>query len=142
MSDRKVEVAYLAAPAGCRSEGAERLMSNAITRPLFAPPRIAAGPAGPGDPDGTLLLRSADPLGEYPATVVHSVRDWARGEPRHLLVAERGPDGAWRGCSYGEAVAAADAIGQALLDRGRDRAGRCSCCRATASATCSSRSAR
>jgi feruloyl-CoA synthase len=118
MSDRKVEVAYLAAPAGCRSEGAERLMSNAVTRPLFAPPRIVAGPAGPGDPDGTLLLRSADPLGAYPATVVHSAREWASREPGHLLVAERGPDGGWRGCSYGEAVAAADAIGQALLDRG------------------------
>ena len=38
-------------------------------------------------------------------------------------MAERGPDGAWRGCSYGAAVAAANGIGQALLDRGlgRDR---------------------
>jgi feruloyl-CoA synthase len=32
--------------------------------------------------------------------------------------AERGPDGAWRTCTYGEAAGAADAIGQALLDRG------------------------
>jgi feruloyl-CoA synthase len=72
----------------------------------------AAGPAG------TLILRSAEPLGAYPATVVHSMRAWAQAEPDHLLVAEREPGGAWRGCGYGAAVAAADAIGQALLDRG------------------------
>jgi feruloyl-CoA synthase len=82
---------------------------------LFTPPRIVAEAA---DPAGTLILRSAEPLGEYPATVVHSVRAWAQAGPGHLLVAEREPGGAWRGCGYGAAVAAADAIGQALLDRG------------------------
>jgi feruloyl-CoA synthase len=92
------------------------------TRPsaelLFTPPRIVAEA---GDPAGTLILRSADPLGAYPATVVHSARAWAQDQgsgPDHLLVAEREPGGAWRGCGYGEAVAAGDAIGQALLDRG------------------------
>lgn len=70
------------------------------------------------EPAGTLILRSAEPLGAYPATVVHSVRAWAQADPDHLLVAEREPGGAWRGCGYGAAVAAADAIGQALLERG------------------------
>ena len=51
-------------------------------------------------------------------TVVHSLRAWAQADPSRLLVAERGPDGAWLGRTYGAAVAAADAIGQALLDRG------------------------
>ena len=64
------------------------------------------------------MLRSTDPLGEYPVTVLHSLREWAHAGPGHLLVAEREPDGGWRGCSYGEAVSAADAIGEALLDRG------------------------
>jgi feruloyl-CoA synthase len=85
------------------------------TPAVFAQPRIAADAAGPS---GTLMLRSTDPLGEYPVTVLHSLREWAHAGPGHLLVAEREPDGGWRGCSYGEAVSAADAIGEALLDRG------------------------
>jgi len=90
------------------------------TPAVFAQPRIVADAAGPS---GTLMLRSTDPLGEYPVTVVHSLREWAHAGPGHLLVAEREPDGGWRGWSYGEAVSAADAIGEALLDRrlGPDR---------------------
>jgi feruloyl-CoA synthase len=86
------------------------------TAQLFAPPSIVADRADGGD--GSLLLRSADPLGDYPVTVVHSVRGWAAADPGHPLVAERGTAGAWRTCTYGEAVAAADAIGQGLLDLG------------------------
>jgi len=87
--------------------------------PLFAPPRITAEPAtGHGDPDGTLVLRSAEPLGGHPVSVLHSLREWAGRDPGHPLVAERAADGGWRSVSYGEAVAAADAIGQGLLDRG------------------------
>jgi len=89
-----------------------------ITAPQFAPPSIVVDRADTHAGDGSLLLRSADPLGDYPVTVVHSVRAWAAADPGHPLVAERGPEGAWRVCRYGEAVAAADAIGQALLDRG------------------------
>jgi feruloyl-CoA synthase len=81
---------------------------------LFAAPRVVAETG----PDGSVLLRSADPLGDYPATVIHSLRAWADADPEHPLVAERAPDGGWRRCGYGEAVDAADAIGQALLDRG------------------------
>src|SRR5215831_15915444 len=68
--------------------------------------------------DGALLLRSAEELGGYPVTVLHSLRQWAAAGPDHPLVAERGPDGAWRTVGYGAAVAAADAIGQALLELG------------------------
>ncbi len=85
---------------------------------LFASPRIAAVDAGEPGADGSLLLRSAEPLGDYPVTVVHSLRAWAQADPGRLLVAERGPDGAWLGRTYAAAVAAADAIGQALLERG------------------------
>jgi feruloyl-CoA synthase len=35
-----------------------------------------------------------------------------------VLVAERAPGGTWRKCTYGEALAAAESIGQALLDMG------------------------
>ena len=91
--------------------------SDAIT--LFAAPHIVAEAApSPGEPAGTLRLRSADPLGSYPVSVLHSLRAWADAGPDHPLVAERNPDGAWRTCGYGAAAAAAEAIGQALLDRG------------------------
>jgi feruloyl-CoA synthase len=86
--------------------------------PLFARPAIAAADAPGPRRDGSLTLGSAVPLVEYPITVVHSLRAWAQEDPGRQLVAERGPDGSWRGRTYGEAVAAADAIGQALLDRG------------------------
>jgi feruloyl-CoA synthase len=92
-----------------------------VPSPLFAEPRVVASrPDGPGgtDPDGTLLLASAEPLGDYPVSVVHSLRAWALADPGHPLVAERAPGGEWRTVGYGAAVAAADAIGQALLERG------------------------
>jgi feruloyl-CoA synthase len=103
---------------------------------LFARQHIAAQER----PDGSVLLRAAEPLGEYPPTIVHSLRAWAAAGPDQFLAAERpGPPRAaspglpappppaaspagsapgWRTCSYGDAVAAADAIGQALLERG------------------------
>jgi feruloyl-CoA synthase len=92
--------------------------SAGVAGSLFAAPRIVVSPGEPGDPDGTLVLRSADPLREHPATVLHVLRAWADFDPGYPLVAERAPDGGWRSCSYGEAAAAAEAIGQALLDRG------------------------
>jgi feruloyl-CoA synthase len=82
--------------------------------PLFARPSIAMRHRA----DGCLLLRSADPLREYPVTVVHSFRAWAASGPDHVLVAERGADRSWRTCSYGAAAAAAESIGQALLEQG------------------------
>ena len=82
--------------------------------PLFARPNIKVQERA----DGCLLLHSADPLQDYPVTVVHSFRAWAASSPDHPLVAERGADGSWRTCSYGAAVAAAEAIGQALLEQG------------------------
>ena len=89
-------------------------MDTGPAEPLFTSPNVVSENAD----DGSVILRSADPLGAYPSTVLHSVRAWADLDPDHLLVAERGPGGAWRGCSYGAAVAAANGIGQALLDRG------------------------
>jgi feruloyl-CoA synthase len=68
--------------------------------------------------DGCLELRSAEPLQDYPATVLHSLRASAVSGPDHPLIAERRADGPWRRCSYAAADAAARAIGQALLDRG------------------------
>jgi feruloyl-CoA synthase len=90
------------------------MASDHGARDLFAPPRVLAADGGT---PGELLLRSADELGEYPATVVHSLRDWAGIAPEHPLVSER-VQGDWHTVSYSQAVAAADSAGQALLDRG------------------------
>jgi feruloyl-CoA synthase len=83
----------------------------ADSAPLFASPRVTAA-AG-----GAVVLRSADPLGEYPVSVVHSVREHARLAPDHTMIAERA-GGGWRRVAYAEAMAAAGAIGEGLLERG------------------------
>jgi feruloyl-CoA synthase len=111
------------------AKGRNMVMDTGITAPLFAAPSVAAvgeasatGQAGAtgeaSAEDGSLLIRSAEPLAGYPVTVMHSVRAWAAADPARPMVAERGVGGGWRICGYGEAVAAAEAIGQALLDRG------------------------
>ncbi len=80
---------------------------------LYATPQIVREDR----PDGGILLRSAEPLADHPATILHSLREWAAVDPEHALVAERAGD-EWRTVSYGEAVAAAESIGQGLIDLG------------------------
>jgi len=83
--------------------------------PLFATPHITAQER----PDGTLILRSTDPLGEHPPSLVHAFRAHAAAHPDRVLAAERASGGdAWTALSWGEARVQADAVAQALLDRG------------------------
>ena len=71
-------------------------------------------------PDGTLLLRSPEPLGDYARCIGEWVEQWARDTPDALALAERdasGRDGNdWRRVTYRELRAAIGRIGQALLD--------------------------
>ncbi|ROS32136.1 feruloyl-CoA synthase [Amycolatopsis thermoflava] len=69
-------------------------------------------------PDGSLVFRSRQPLAPYPESVASMLRDWADRDPGHPLIAERDADDRWRTLTYGEVRARADALGQALLDRG------------------------
>jgi feruloyl-CoA synthase len=87
-------------------------MPNTVA--LFAPAEVRRRDR----PDGAVLLESAEPLGPHPVSVAEHLRTWAGVDPDHPLVAERGPDGGWEHRGYGEALAAAEAIGQALLERG------------------------
>ncbi len=81
--------------------------------PLFTPPCVIAADGG----NGAILLRSAERLGEYPVSAVHSLREHARLAPDHPIIAERaGSD--WRRVTYAGGVEAADSIGQGLLERG------------------------
>ncbi|WP_328603750.1 feruloyl-CoA synthase [Amycolatopsis sp. NBC_00345] len=68
-------------------------------------------------PDGSVVFRSRTPLGPYPRSVAAMLREWAAVDPDYPLVAERAGEG-WATLTYGEVRRRADAVGQALLDRG------------------------
>ena len=53
------------------------MMTTAIDTDLFATTNIV-GEAGP---DGSLLLRSAEPLAGHPATLLARLRDWCSLDP-------------------------------------------------------------
>jgi feruloyl-CoA synthase len=70
--------------------------------------------------DGTMIVRTTAPLGEYPKRATERLVHWAECAPERPMLAWRGPgstsDG-WETLTYGEALAAVRRIGQALLDR-------------------------
>ncbi|MEM9011102.1 MAG: AMP-binding protein [Pseudomonadota bacterium] len=67
--------------------------------------------------DGSVILRSALPLGEVAADTNVWLRRWAEAVPDRLFLAARQGDG-WREISYGEMWLATRAVAQGLLDRG------------------------
>jgi feruloyl-CoA synthase len=80
--------------------------------PLFASPAISLRSRD----DGSMVLWSQTALAPYPASVAGMFRTAAAADPERMLAAQR--DGAgWRTVSYAQARAAADAIGQSLVDR-------------------------
>jgi len=66
--------------------------------------------------DGSLLLRSSQPLAAYDRCIGEWLVDWARRTPRQVFLAERMADG-WRRITYAETLDSARAIGSALLRR-------------------------
>jgi len=68
--------------------------------------------------DGTILMRSPEPLGSYPERLTERLQHWAGIAPDRTFVAQRDTDGQWRRLSYAAALRAVQSIGQALLDRG------------------------
>ncbi|MGN6500230.1 MAG: AMP-binding protein, partial [Tsuneonella sp.] len=90
-----------------------------------APPPFKPLPQKPADAsletraDGSFVIRSNHAPGDVPGTMVEIFRERAGEVPGRDMVLEREPGrGPWRGVTYGEARAAADSIGQWLLDRG------------------------
>jgi feruloyl-CoA synthase len=79
----------------------------------FAVPRIAVERRA----DGATLIRTADPIADYPPRMGDVFLRQARDIPDRLYMAGRGAGGAWRKITYGEMGRSARAIGQALLDR-------------------------
>ncbi|HUH85772.1 MAG TPA: feruloyl-CoA synthase, partial [Stellaceae bacterium] len=86
---------------------------------LRRPPRFAeAAVAVEHRPDGTMILRSPQPLGAYPRAVGVWLEAWAARAPDRLFLAERDGSGGWRRIAYAAALGEVRAIAQALLDRG------------------------
>jgi feruloyl-CoA synthase len=67
---------------------------------------------------GTLVMRSRQALRPAARCVGDWLERWGRETPDALFLAERDGAGLWRRVGYGEALAAARAIGEALLTRG------------------------
>ena len=73
--------------------------------------------------DGSKVLRSTEPLGDYPLRITDRLEQWAAQVPERTFVAKRtrladGSSGDWRRISYAEMLARAQAVGQALVNRG------------------------
>jgi feruloyl-CoA synthase len=68
-------------------------------------------------PDGSLIVRPTEPLGRFPGRLTERLEHWAARAPDRLFLARRAGHG-WHTVSYAQALRAARAIGQALLDRG------------------------
>jgi feruloyl-CoA synthase len=83
-----------------------------MQEPLFAQTRVEVE----RERDGKLLLRSPVPLGAYDRCLGDMLARAAAAVPDRVFLAEREGEG-WRHLSYGAALAAVRAIGQALLDR-------------------------
>lgn len=72
--------------------------------------------------DGTILMRSPEPLDAYPGKLTERIDHWAKVAPDRTFMAQRvasgAANGSWRRLSYAELQRQVRAIGQALLDRG------------------------
>ena len=67
--------------------------------------------------DGTMLLRSPQPLGIYPAKLTERLEFWAAETPTQPFFAQRDKNGDWRTITYEQALEFARRIGQSLLAR-------------------------
>ncbi len=82
----------------------------------FAPARVKLEKRS----DGTMLLRSPQPLGQTARAIGDWLVRWAHIAPKRVFLAERS-GAAWRKVTYAEALDSARRIGQALIERGLDQ---------------------
>lgn len=66
--------------------------------------------------DGSVILRSAEPLGAYARCTGEWLEQWARDTPDAVALAERDAAGAWRRLSWREVRNAVGRIAQSLID--------------------------
>ncbi len=68
--------------------------------------------------DGSMRMRSHAPLADYPNRMSDKLVYWAQRAPERTLIAKRDGQGQWQRLTYAQTLAAAERIGQALLNRG------------------------
>jgi len=91
------------------------MLASARRRSItYAQPRIACEK----QPDGTLRLFSNEPLAAYEPSLASLFRHAVERNAGGVFLAERTRGADWRRLTYGEARQVADAIAQALLERG------------------------
>jgi len=92
--------------------------------PPFKPlPQKAPDIAVERKSDGTVYIRSNHPIGEMPRSIAHLLEARAAEHPDRNFIGQRqmlpdGKTGDWKYITYGEANARANAVAQALLNRG------------------------
>jgi len=68
-------------------------------------------------PDGSMIVRSIEPLHLEVDKLTTCLDRWAAVAPDRLFLAQRGATGDWRRVSYGDALSRVRSIARALLDR-------------------------
>jgi feruloyl-CoA synthase len=68
--------------------------------------------------DGTIYLRPAKELGDYPLRLTDRLYHWAEAAPDRVFMAERTAGGGWRQITYAELLTASRHIASALIKRG------------------------
>jgi len=81
---------------------------------LFAPPLVAVERRSAGE----IRLQSPVPLGEYEGAIGADLERWAESAPDRPFLKERGPEGSWRGPTYGEARDQVHRLATGLLQLG------------------------
>jgi len=80
----------------------------------FLPARVAIERRG----DGTIVLRSPEPLAPYARCMGEYLELWAIRKPDSLFLAERRDDGSWRTLTWAEARSRVRALAAGLMKRG------------------------
>jgi feruloyl-CoA synthase len=112
LNDDRVRDAYLGIET---SKPAANTRAKAPFRSIaFAPPLVELNPRD----DIGFDLVSPVPLQAYECSLAHMLRRQAAAVPDRDFLAERDASGAWRRVSYAAASSQADALAQALLERG------------------------
>jgi feruloyl-CoA synthase len=101
-------------------EAAAHMMSGSAATPFIDIPLGRREVEIERRADGSILMRSKEPLGPYPKVLTERFFATAAAHPERILIAERGQSGAWVSLTYGEAAVQVRSIAQALIDRGLD----------------------
>src|SRR5262249_24337711 len=102
---------------GCANRPDPRLpstLSERVQIEPFSAPRTRISRR----PDGCVIYASVESVTRWPRSLGTAFRESVAAHPERSLALERGEDGSWCGCTYGEARSAADRLAQALIDRG------------------------